>query len=152
MSHNISGKIHKAPFTKEGCGPEGNSKMYSVELSEMIKDYRSGEKTYTNLSQFLFFAKTDAAKSFYDQAFQEGSFVVIDCDKLKIEQREHNGVNYVTLMGENCRLSGAQYSQSSPAPQQQAPRPPAQQPAPQMAPPQQAPRPTPTHAPQTTIC
>ena len=151
MAHTVPGLLRKAPFTKEGCGPQGDKKMYSVELTEVVKDYKTGEKTYSNYKA-MFFAGTANAIAFYDKAFAEGSFVVIDCEKLKVETRDHNGTTYVTLQMENARLSGANYPENS-APQQgyePAQQPPAQQAAPQMAPayqPQQAP--APQHAPQT---
>ena len=108
MTHIVQGKIRKAPFIKEGCGPDGMSKMYGIELAEVVKDYKTGEKSYTNYKA-LFFAKTPNAQAYYDQALAEGSYVVVSCEKLKIEQREHNGQTYITLMMENPRLDGANY-------------------------------------------
>lgn len=139
MSHIVSGKLRKQPFVKDNCGSDGMSKMYIVELAEVNKDYQTQEKSYTNYKA-MFFAKTDGAKQFYDRAFAEGSFVVIQSEKLKVDMfQADNGSTYVTLMMENARLEGAltledqggqsqQYSQ--PAPQkQQAPQ--QRQPAPQ---------------------
>ena len=108
MTHIVQGKIRKAPFIKEGCGPDGMSKMYAVELAEVVKDYKSGEKSYTNYKA-MFFAKTPNAQAYYDQALAEGSYIVVSCEKLKIEQREHNGTTYITLMMESPRLDGANY-------------------------------------------
>ena len=108
MTHIVQGKIRKAPFIKEGCGPDGMSKMYAVELAEVVKDYKSGEKSYTNYKA-MFFAKTPNAQAYYDQALAEGSYIVVSCEKLKVEQREHNGQIYITLMMESPRLDGANY-------------------------------------------
>ena len=83
MSHVVAGKLRKAPFIKEGCGQDGQSKMYAIELAEMTKDWQTQEKSYTNYKA-LFFAKTDAAKQFYDHAFAEGAFVVVYCEKIKV--------------------------------------------------------------------
>lgn len=116
MTHIVQGKIRKAPFIKEGCGPDGMSKMYAVELAEVVKDYKSGEKSYTNYKA-MFFAKTQNAQAYYDQALAEGSYIVVSCEKLKIEQREHNGTTYITLMMESSRLDGANYPEQG---QQQA--------------------------------
>ena len=116
MTHIVQGKIRKAPFIKEGCGPDGMSKMYAVELAEVVKDYKSGEKSYTNYKA-MFFAKTQNAQAYYDQALAEGSYIVVSCEKLKIEQREHNGTTYITLMMEIPRLDGANYPEQG---QQQA--------------------------------
>ena len=116
MTHIVQGKIRKAPFIKEGCGPDGMSKMYAVELAEVVKDYKSGEKSYTNYKA-MFFAKTPNAQAYYDQALAEGSYIVVSCEKLKIEQREHNGTTYITLMMESPRLDGANYPEQG---QQQA--------------------------------
>lgn len=106
MAHVVSGQIRKAPFIKEGCGQDGQSTMYAIELSEMTKDYATQEKQYANYKA-LFFAKTDGAKAFYAKAFEEGSFVVVGCEKLKVEQRDHNGQVYVSLVMDNPRLEGA---------------------------------------------
>lgn len=112
MTHIVQGKIRKAPFIKEGCGPDGMSKMYAVELAEVVKDYKSGERSYTNYKA-MFFAKTQNAQAYYDQALAEGSYIVVSCEKLKVEQREHNGQIYITLMMENPRLDGANYPEQN---------------------------------------
>lgn len=112
MSHIVSGKLRKAPFTKDGCGQDGQSRMYAVELSEVNKDFKTGEKVYTNY-RAAFFAKTENAKAYYDKAFAEGSFVVVYGEKLKVEQREHNGKNYVSLSIENARLEGANFEEGN---------------------------------------
>lgn len=106
MSHIVSGKLRKAPFIKEGCG-QGDSTMFVIELAEMNKDYQTQEKSYTNYKA-MFFAKTDAAKGYYHKAFAEGSFVVVQCEKLKVDTfQADSGVTYVTLNMENARLEGA---------------------------------------------
>lgn len=133
--HVVSGKLRKAPFIKDNCGPDGQSKMYAIELSEMTQDYKTQEKSYTNYRAVLF-AKTQAAKQFYDNATAQDSFVVLTCEKLKVDSREHEGKTYITLSMENAKLEGANFTESapqqggwgqpSPAPQQ--PQRPAQQP------------------------
>ena len=112
MAHIVAGKLRKPTFIKDGCGPDGQSKMYGIELAEVIKDYKTGEKSYTNYKA-LFFAKTDAAKNYYDQALSEGSYVVVACEKIKLESREHNGQVYHSLVMENPRLEGANYPETS---------------------------------------
>lgn len=107
MSHIVSGKLRKAPFIKEGCGPQGDSTMFIIELAEMNKDWQTQEKSYTNYKA-MFFAKTDAAKGYYHKAFAEGSFAVVQCEKLKVDTfQADSGVTYVTLNMENARLEGA---------------------------------------------
>lgn len=137
MSHTVSGLLRKPPFIKDNCGQDGQSKMYAIELSEMTKDYQTQEKSYTNYKA-LFFAKTDAARSYYDKAFADGSFVVVTCEKLKVEQREHNGTNYISLQMENARLEAAKFDdlQSSQG-QQSAQQRPAQNQTPAQRPPAQ---------------
>lgn len=154
--HIVSGKIRKAPFIKENCGQDGQSKMYVIELAEVIKDWQTQEKTYSNYKA-MFFAKTDGAKGFYDQVFAEGSFVVVAAEKLKVETFDAaSGTTYVTLNMDNARLESclplSDQSQSSQQPQQQAAPAyqPQQQSTPQMAPQQQATRQAPQHAPQMT--
>lgn len=126
MAHIVAGKLRKPTFIKDGCGPDGQSKMYGIELAEVIKDYKTGEKSYTNYKA-LFFAKTDAAKGYYDQALAEGSYVVVACEKIKLESREHNGQVYHSLVMENPRLEGANYPEKAQnggcgQPQRQAPQ------------------------------
>ena len=141
MAHIVAGKLRKATFIKDGCGPDGQSKMYGIELAEVIKDHKTGEKSYTNYKS-LFFAKTDAAKGYYDQALAEGSYVVVACEKIKLESREHNGQVYHSLVMENPRLEGANYPETAKSngwgqPQQAMP-----QSQPQRQAPQQQQRPT----------
>ena len=137
--HVVSGKLRKAPFIKSGCGQEGQSKMYAIELSEMTKDYQSGEKSYSNYKA-LFFAKTPNAIQYYDQVFVEGSFVVVACEKLKVESRDHNGTTYISLVMDNPRLEGAQFVEGAqPQPQQPQYQPQQPQRAPQGQQPQYAP-------------
>ena len=135
MAHIVAGKLRKATFIKDGCGPDGQSKMYGIELAEVIKDYKTGEKSYTNYKA-LFFAKTDAAKGYYDQALAEGSYVVVACEKIKLESREHNGQTYHSLVMENPRLEGANYPETAQSggwgqPQQAMPQSQPQRQAPQ---------------------
>lgn len=110
--HVVSGLIRKAPFVKQGCGQDGQSTMYAVELSEVIKGWNGGETTYTNYKA-LMFAKTSKAIEFYNKAFSEGSFVVLACENLKVESREHNGQTYVALMMENAQLRGANFPETA---------------------------------------
>lgn len=106
MTHVVSGKLRKEPFIKSGVGQDGSSTMYAIEISEVIKEWNSDNKHYSNYKA-LFFAKTPAANDFYSRAFAQGSFVTVACEKLKVEQRDHNGQIYVTLVMENPKLEGA---------------------------------------------
>lgn len=117
MAHVVSGKLRKAPFIKDGCG-QGDSTMFVVELSEMVKDWQTQEKQYANYKA-MFFAKTDGAKEFYHKAFAEGSFVVVSCEKLKVDTfAADNGSTYVTLNMDNPRLESALPVSDMGAPQQ----------------------------------
>lgn len=119
MAHVVSGKLRKEPFIKEGCGPNQDSTMFAIELSEMIKAYNSDEKFYTNYSA-LFFAKTPAAKEFYHKAFADGSFVSVACEKLKTDiQQGQDGRTFVKMQMENPRLEGVLPVSEMGAPQQQ---------------------------------
>ena len=141
MSHIVSGKLRKAPFIKEGCGPQGDSTMFIIELAEMNKDWQTQEKSYTNYKA-MFFAKTDAAKGYYHKAFAEGSFVVVQCEKLKVDTfQADSGVTYVTLNMENARLEGAlTVEDQGGMPQQPQQQQGWSQPQPQPQQPQQAPQ------------
>tara|TARA_R110000851_G_scaffold207575_1_gene359967 strand:- start:69 stop:686 length:618 start_codon:yes stop_codon:yes gene_type:complete len=129
--HIIHGELRKAPFIKTGCGQDGQSTMFIVELSEMIKDRQTGEKTYTNYSAAIF-AKTAAQIGYYNTSLVEGNFIVVNCEKLKVDVNESNGKQYIKLQMEGARLEGAKYIEnnqqaapqgqggySQPAPQQQ---------------------------------
>ncbi len=117
--HIVSGELRKAPFIKAGVGQDGQSVMFAVELSEVIKDYKTGEKTYTNYKA-LMFAK-GAQVDYYNSVLIEGNFIVVSAEKLKIEVSECG--KYTKLAMENARLADAKYV----APQQQAQQAPQQQ-------------------------
>ena len=106
MTHVVSGRLRKEPFIKSGVGQDGGSTMYAIELAEVVKEWNSDEKHYSNYKA-LFFAKSQAASDFYSKAFAQGSFVTVSCEKLKVEQRNYNGQIYVSLQMENPRLEGA---------------------------------------------
>jgi hypothetical protein len=146
MSHTVHGMLRKEPMIKQ----LQESTMFVVELAEMVKDYKTGEKTYTNYKAMLF-AKSDAAIAYYTKATKLGSFIVLTSEKLKVETFDaQSGKTYITLMMDNARLEGAHFDDTGAQPQQAAPQ--YQQQAPQMAPApqQQAPQyqQAPQHAPQ----
>ena len=118
--HIIHGELRKAPFVKTGCGQDGQSTMFIIELSEMIKDRQTGEKMHTNYSAAIF-AKSSAQISHYQTTLVEGNFVVVNGEKLKVDVSDSNGKQYIKLQLENARLEGSGYienNQQSQAPQQ----------------------------------
>ena len=129
--HIIHGELRKAPFIKTGLGQDGQSTMFIIELSEVIKDRQTGEKLYTNYSAAIF-AKSPAQIDYYNTSLVEGNFVVVNCEKLKVDISESNGKQYIKLQMENARLEGAKYIEQGQqtqqqqggyqAPQQQAPQ------------------------------
>lgn len=94
MPHIITGEIRKDVYTKEGNGNKGAWKMYAVELSESYKD-KDGQRQYTNY-RATFFA-SEAQVNWYDHAFVKGRVISASCEQLSVQQREHNGTNYITL-------------------------------------------------------
>lgn len=110
--HVIHGELRKTPFVKPGCGQDGQSTMFIVELSEMIKDRQTGEKIYTNYSAAIF-AKSPAQIDYYNTLLVEGNFIVVNCEKLKVDVKESNGKQYITLQMEGARLEGAKYIESN---------------------------------------
>lgn len=110
--HIIHGELRKAPFVKTGCGQDGQSTMFIIELSEMIKDRQTGEKQYTNYSAAIF-AKSPAQIDYYNTSLVEGNFVVVNCEKLKVDVSESNGKQYIKLQMEGARLEGAKYIESN---------------------------------------
>jgi hypothetical protein len=124
--HVVTGQLRKATFIKSGVGQGGESTMYGLELSEMIKDQKTGEKSYTNYKALLF-AKSQAHVDHYNKTLVEGNWVSLSCAKLKIEKREHNGKEYITLFMESARIDASGYidgpsSQQQGGYQQQAPQ------------------------------
>ena len=128
--HIVHGELRKAPFVKPGCGQDGQSIMFIIELSEMVKDFKTGEKNYTNYSAAIF-AKSPAQIDYYNTSLVEGNYVVVNCEKLKVDVSENNGKQYIKLQMEGARLEGAKYIESGQsqnqgfqqqAPQQQAPQ------------------------------
>ena len=131
MAHTVSGELRKAPFIKTGCGQDGQSTMFAVELSEIMKDYQTGEKVYTNYRAVIF-AKSPSQIDYYNSVLVEGNFVVVTAEKLKIDVSDCG--QYTKLNMENARLENAGYiasgqsqgqsnqAQGGYAPQQQAPQ------------------------------
>lgn len=117
--HIVHGELRKAPYIKQGVGGDGQSTMFAIELSEMIKDYKTGEKTYTNYKAILF-AKSPAHVAHYQSTLVEGNFVVVNCEKLKIEVSECG--QYTKLYMDNARLEGSGYIANNNQPHQQAPQ------------------------------
>lgn len=126
MSHTISGSIRRAPHIAAGSNSNGSYTMFCFELSEYNKGFGDAEDNYSNYSIALF-AKTDAAVNFHNQAIEEGSYVVVSCDKLSIDKQVGNdGTEYIKLKMMNARLDGF----NNPNQQQGAPaNQPMQQPA-----------------------
>ena len=115
--HIVHGELRKAPFIKNHVGQDGQSTMFIIELSEMVKDFKTGEKSYTNYSAAIF-AKSPAQIDYYSTSLVEGNYVVVNCEKLKVDVSESNGKQYIKLQMEGARLEGAKYIESG---QQQAP-------------------------------
>lgn len=116
--HIVHGELRKAPYIKTGCGQDGQSTMFIVELSEMVKDRQTGEKNYTNYSAAIF-AKSQAQIDYYNTSLVEGNFIVVNCEKLKVDVSESNGKQYIKLQMEGARLEGAKYIESNQGYQQQ---------------------------------
>ena len=116
--HIIHGELRKAPFIKSGCGQDGQSIMFIIELSEVNKDYKTGDKSYTNYSAAIF-AKSQAQVDHYNTTLVEGNFIVVTGEKLKVDVSESQGKQYIKLQVENARLEGSGYIQNE---QQQQPQ------------------------------
>lgn len=120
MPHTITGQIRKDVFTKTGSSNKGEWKMYAVELSESWKD-KDGQRQYTNYRATVF-GSSPAAIQYYDQVLVKDSCASFTSDTLQVNQREHNGTNYITLELVNPRLvfanAGIGNSQSSGGTQQ----------------------------------
>ena len=110
--HIIHGELRKAPFIKSGCGQDGQSTMFIIELSEVNKDYKTGEKSYTNYSAAIF-AKSQAQVEHYNTTLIEGNFVVVTGEKLKVDVSDNQGKQYIKLQVENARLEGSGYIQNN---------------------------------------
>lgn len=104
--HIVSGELRKAPFIKPGCGQDGQSTMFAVELSEVMKDYQTGEKVYTNYKAVIF-AKSPGQVDYYNSVLVEGNFIVVSGEKLKIDVSQCG--QYTKLNIENARLENAGY-------------------------------------------
>ncbi|AUR88251.1 hypothetical protein NVP1111B_57 [Vibrio phage 1.111.B._10N.286.45.E6] len=112
--------------------------MFILELSEVIKDFKTSEKSYTNYKAILF-AKSPGQIGFYQNNLVVGTVVNVVCDALKVDIYEGNNGPRITLEMDNAQLKEIITAQA-PQGQQQAPQQqqqynaPAQQQAPQQAP------------------
>ena len=109
--HIVHGELRKAPFVKVLA----ESTMFAVELSEMIKDYKTGEKVYTNYKAILF-AKSEAHVNHYNNTLVEGNFIVLTSEKLKVEVSPCG--QYTKLFMDNARVEGSGFIKQNQAPQQ----------------------------------
>jgi len=116
MPHTITGQIRKDVYTKTGSSAKGEWKMYAVELSESWKD-KDGQRQYTNYRATVF-GSSPAAIQYYDQVLVKDGCASFTCDTLQVNQREHNGTNYITLELVQPRLVFA-HSQAGQQPNQQ---------------------------------
>ncbi|WP_312999606.1 hypothetical protein [Leclercia sp.] len=106
MPHTITGQIRKDVYMQAGSSAKGEWKMYAVELSESWKD-KNGERQYTNYRATVF-GSSPAAIGYYDQVIVKGACVSFSSETLQVNQREHNGNNYITMELVNPRLVFAQ--------------------------------------------
>lgn len=119
MAHTVQGLIRKAPFIKEGQNNSGSYTMFCFELSEFNKGAQGQEDSYTNYDVALF-AKTPGSIDFHSKAIAEGSFVVVSCDKLKVDKQQgSNGQEYIKLKMMNARIDGYNNPNQQSAPMQQ---------------------------------
>ena len=116
--HIIHGELRKAPYVKTGMGQDGQTTMFIIELSEMIKDRQTGEKLYTNYSAAIF-AKSPAQIDYYNTTLVEGNYVVVNCEKLKVKVSDCK--QYIKLEMDNARLEGAKYIEAKQGGFHQAP-------------------------------
>lgn len=111
--HVVSGELRKDTFEKQLDG----SYMFAIELSEFQKD-KSDQPIYTNYKA-AFFAKSQGAFDMYKKAFKNGNFVVVTCDKLKVDVSECG--QYTKL--DMCFPKLQSFKDCTEKPQQQAPQP-----------------------------
>lgn len=123
--HVITGEIRKEPRRLDNG-------TIIVELAESYKD-REGNRHYTNYA-FFFKANSEGMQRWYDSALKMGKVITVTCDKLKVNQREHNGSTYITLQAagfanlEFGQMDASQGNQGWGQPQQpQQPQQPRQQ-------------------------
>ena len=113
MPHIVSGQLRKATFTKQ---LDNGGAMFAVELSEYQKD-KDGQAIYTNYKA-AFFPKSQAAYDHLSKALVEGNFIVVSCDKLKLDVSPCG--QYTKLDMQFAKLDNYMIGTVAPA-QQQAP-------------------------------
>ena len=113
MSHTVSGQLRKATFIKN---LDGGGTMLAIELSEYQKD-KDDQPVYTNYKA-AFFPKSQAAYDHLSKALVEGNFVVVSCDKLKIDVSECG--QYTKLDMSFAKLDNYMEGTLQPKPQQPA--------------------------------
>lgn len=94
--------------------------MFILELAEVIKDFKTSEKSYTNYKAILF-AKSPGQISFYQQNLVIGTVVNVVCDALKVDIYDGNNGPRITLEMDNAQLKEIITAQA-PQGQQQAPQ------------------------------
>lgn len=120
--HVITGEIRKEPFIKQ----TQNGTLYIVELAERYKD-RDKNWQYSNY-KFFFNANSEAINGWYQEAFQVGKVISVQCETIKAEISDYNGKQYVTLQaGDFAKLVFSQRGGSQQPQQQQQRQQPQQQ-------------------------
>lgn len=104
--HIVTGTLRRDTFIKSGVGKDGQSTMFGLELSEVIKDYKTGEKSYTNYKAILF-AASQAHIDYYHQSLVKGNWVSLSAEKLKVEVSDCG--QYIKLFMENARIDAVGY-------------------------------------------
>ena len=140
MPHIITGEIRKDVYIKDGQGQKGPYRLYVVEISESYKN-RDGNREYTNYRAPIF--ASEAMQQWLDHSLVKGNVISLQCDRLKVDMREHNGNTYTTLemLQPKILFLGSITGQQGASGQQQAQRQATQQQAPRQAPQQQSPSP-----------
>ena len=110
MAHIVSGELREDAKKFTGQNSNGQWAGYEVRLSEMVKDRKTGEKTYTNY-RAVFFASTEKMSDYLSGVLVQGRSLSISCSKLKVDIfTKQDGSQSVNLIMEEPRIDWSSFS------------------------------------------
>lgn len=95
--HTVTGELRKDTRTFSGNNNNGQYEGFSIELSEVIYDRKSGTKEYTNY-RAVFFATTEKMANYLRELLVPGRTVSIAAAKLKVKTfQSTSGETHINL-------------------------------------------------------
>lgn len=108
--HTVTGELRKEPRTFSGSNNSGRWEGFAIDLVEINKDRRTGEKLYTNY-QATFFAQSEKMADYLREVLVPGRAVTVSAQKLIVKTFDgQDGKTRVTLEMVDPRIDWSSFS------------------------------------------